>query len=305
MTNQLNKYIFADQLTRAQTVELSTAWQTGLAHQQYPEPIRNLLGELTAAAVLLAGNLKLDGSLILQAQGDGPIALLVVECTSDYDIRATVSLREGVEIPEDATLQNLLNTYDNGRFAVILEPKAGTDMQPYQGIVPLEGDTLAEALENYMKHSEQLESKIFLAADGSKANGLLLQRLPGTGGHIEGTDAPEEPSWDRAKQLVNTIKNEELLELPAAELIHRLFWQEDLMLLEPMDVRWHCPCTRERVANMLISLGRDEIESILSEQEQVEVSCNFCGKPYEFDPVDCAQLFIAKSDLPDTQNNVH
>lgn len=305
MTDQLNKYIFADQLTRAQTVELSTAWQTGLAHQHYPESVRNLLGELSAAAVLLAGNLKLDGSLLLQAQGDGPIALMVVECTSDFTIRATVSLREGAEIPADGNLQNLLNTYDNGRFVVVLEPKAGTDMQPYQGIVPLEGNTFSEVLENYMQHSEQLDTKIFLAANGEKASGLLLQRLPGTGGTIEGTEAPEEPSWDRAKELVNTIKNDELLEISAAELIHRLFWQEDLMLLEPTSLEWHCPCNRERVADMLVMLGRDDIESILSEQEHIEVSCNFCGKPYQFDAVDCAQLFIAKSDQPTTQKNVH
>lgn len=303
MTDQLHKYLFADQLTRAQTVELSDAWQAGLSYQQYPECVRNLLGELTAAAVLLAGNLKLDGSLVLQAQGDGPIALMVVECTSEFNIRATVSLREDVAIPEDGNLQTLLNTYDNGKFIVVLEPK-GEDMQPYQGIVPLEGDTLAEVLENYMRQSEQLETKLFLAANGEKANGLLLQRLPGMGGTLADTDAPEEPSWDRAHQLAATVKTEELLELSSQELIHRLFWQEDLMLLEPVDVQWHCPCTRERVAEMLTMLGVAEIESILSEQENIDVACNFCGKPYQFDAVDCAQLFIAKTDLPQTQSQL-
>lgn len=303
MTDQLNKYIFADQLTRAQTVELSASWQTGLTHQHYPDCVRNLLGELTAAAVLLAGNLKLNGSLILQAQGDGPIALMVVECTSDFTIRATVSLREGVEIPTEGNLQTLLNTYDNGKFIVVLEPKTGTDMKPYQGIVPLEGENLAAVLENYMKHSEQLDTKIFLSANAEKANGLLLQRLPGTGGHIEGTDAPDEPSWERAQQLALTIKNEELLELPTSELIHRLFWQEDLMLLEPSSISWHCPCTRERVADMLYMLGREEIESILSEQENIEVNCNFCGQPYVFDAVDSAQLLLEKSQLHQTDSS--
>lgn len=307
MTDQLNKYLFADQLTRAQTVELRTTWQDGLEHQDYPECVRDLLGELTAAAVLLAGNLKLDGSLVLQAQGDGPIALMVVECTSDFEVRATASLREGLTLPEQPTLQNLLNTYDNGKFIVVLEPKAGTDLKPYQGIVPLQGQNLAEVLENYMKHSEQLDTKIFLAADGEKAKGLLLQRLPGTGGTIEGTEAPDEPSWDRAKQLAETVKTEELLHLETAELIHRLFWQEDLLQLEPTAVRWHCPCTRERVADMLRMLGRAEIESILSEREIVEVACNFCGKPYQFDAVDSAQLFIAKTDQPepDSKNTLH
>lgn len=305
MTDQLNKYLFADQLTRAQTVELNSAWQTGLQHQQYPACVRDLLGELAAAAVLLAGNLKLDGSLVLQAQGDGPIALMVVECTSDFEIRATATLREDAVIADDADLQSLLNTYDNGRFIVVLEPKAGSDLKPYQGIVPLEGKNLAEVLENYMKHSEQLDTKIFLAANGEKANGLLLQRLPGTGGTIEGTDAPEEPSWDRAKQLAETVKDDELLTLPAPELIHRLFWQEDLLQLEPTTLRWHCPCTRERVADMLRMLGREEIETILSEQEFIEVACNFCGKPYQFDAVDSAQLFIPPSDQPESKNTLH
>lgn len=305
MTDQLNKYIFADQLTRAQTVELTHSWQSGLEHQHYPDSIRNLLGELAAAAVLLAGNLKLDGSLVLQAQGDGPVALMVVECTSSFQIRATATLREDAVIPDNANLQNLLNTYDNGRFIVVLEPKANSDLQPYQGIVPLQGETIAEVLENYMKHSEQLDTKIFLAADGEKANGLLLQRLPGTGGSIEGTDAPDEPSWDRAQQLATTLKNEELLELPATQLIHRLFWQEDLLQLEPINLSWHCPCTRERVADMLQMLGRHEIESILSEQEHIEVACNFCGKPYLFDAVDSAQLFIAKSDQPEAKKTLH
>lgn len=305
MTDQLNKYLFADQLTRAQTVELNSAWQTGLQHQQYPACVRDLLGELAAAAVLLAGNLKLDGSLVLQAQGDGPIALMVVECTSDFEIRATATLREDAVIADDADLQSLLNTYDNGRFIVVLEPKAGSDLKPYQGIVPLEGKNLAEVLENYMKHSEQLDTKIFLAANGEKANGLLLQRLPGTGGTIEGTDAPEEPSWDRAKQLAETVKDDELLTLPAPELIHRLFWQEDLLQLNPTTLRWHCPCTRERVADMLRMLGREEIETILSEQEFIEVACNFCGKPYQFDAVDSAQLFIPPSDQPESKNTLH
>lgn len=305
MTDQLNKYLFADQLTRAQTVELDHSWQLGLEHQHYPESIRNLLGELVAAAVLLAGNLKLDGSLVLQAQGDGPVALMVVECTSAFQIRATATLREDAIIPDNANLQNLLNTYDNGRFIVVLEPKANSGLQPYQGIVPLQGETIAEVLENYMKHSEQLDTKIFLAADGEKANGLLLQRLPGTGGTIQGADAPEEPSWDRAQQLASTLKHEELLELPASQLVHRLFWQEDLLQLEPIPLSWHCPCTRERVADMLQMLGRHEIESILSEQEFIEVACNFCGKPYQFDAVDSAQLFIAKSDQPEAKKTVH
>ncbi|MCQ9616856.1 Hsp33 family molecular chaperone HslO [Paenalcaligenes niemegkensis] len=305
MTDHLKKYLFADRSTRAQTVSLENAWRTGLSHQQYPENVQNLLGELTAAAVLLAGNLKFEGSLVLQIQGDGPIALLVVECSSELNIRATVSLRENQSIDADASFQQLLNANGNGRFIVVLDPdSANSDMQPYQGVVPLEGDTVADVLEDYMRSSEQLDTKIWLQARNDKAVGLLLQKLPGSGGDQPEVDTEE--TWQRAKQLAATIQPEELLAVSPDTLIHRLFWEEDLIALDGAPVQWHCPCSRERVAKMLNMLGRDEIESILSERDIIEISCNFCGKPYEFDAVDCAGLFIDNPDsLQDGGNTVH
>lgn len=305
MTDQLKKYLFADHSTRAQTVSLEQAWRTGLAHQHYPENVQKLLGELAAAAVLLAGNLKFDGSLVLQIQGDGPIALLVVECSSELNIRATVSLREDQSVNPKASFQQLLNANGKGRFIVVLDPdSASSDMQPYQGVVPLEGDTVATVLEDYMRSSEQLDTKIWLQARADKAVGLLLQKLPGTGGEQPQINPQE--TWERAKQLAATIQPEELLAISPDTLIHRLFWEEDLIALEGESVKWHCPCTRERVASMLNMLGRDEIESILSEQEVVKVSCNFCGKPYEFDPVDCASLFLENTtNLQEGDDTLH
>ncbi len=303
MTDTLKKYLFADQSTRAQVVHLEQAWQTGLEHQHYPDCIRNLLGELVAASVLLAGNLKFDGSLILQIQGDGPIALLVVECTSDMDIRATVSLRENQPIPHSGTVQTLLNTQGEGRFTVVLTPRQNnSDFRPYQGVVPLEGDTVAEVLQAYMRGSEQLDTRLWLAADGSRCAGLLLQRLPAQGGQSI-VDSLE--TWERALALGSTVQAQELLQVDADTLIHRLFWEEDLLAFDPQSVRWHCPCSRQRVSNMLRMLGRDEVEQILSERSTIHVSCNFCGKPYEFDAIDCASIFVDTGDSQPGDSTLH
>lgn len=310
MTDQLKKYLLPDHSTRVQAVRLSTAWQTGLAHQTLPECVQTLLGELVAAATLLAANIKFDGSLVLQLQGDGPVSLIVVECTADLSIRATATLREGHDVPADGTLQTLLNSNGEGRFVVVLDPNRGdSQMQPYQGIVPLEGSSVAEVLELYMKSSEQLDTRLWLAADEQYCAGLLLQRLPGQGG----TAVPEtsdkrspEQTWENVAQLFRTVETPELLETDTDTLIHRLLWEEDLIAFDPEDIRWHCPCTRQRVADMLKMLGKDEVMSILDEQDSIRVSCNFCGKPYAFDAVDCAGLFVDTASKMDGSNkSVH
>lgn len=296
MTDQFKKYLLADHSTRVQAVKLTSAWQAGLVHQHYPDCVQRLLGELVSAAVLLATNIKFDGSLVLQLQGDGPIALVVVECTADLSIRATVTLREGHEIPVDGTLQSLLNAHGKGRFVVVLDPNRDTtDLEPYQGVVPLEGDSVAQVLELYMRNSEQLDTRMWLASDAENTAGLLLQRLPDHGG-TAGDQESHQETWTRACHLASTVKAEELLSLDTDTLIHRLFWEEDLIAFEPEPVRWHCPCSRERVANMLRMLGREEIEDILSEREKIHIACSFCGKPYEFDAVDCAGLFAGTAD---------
>ncbi|HWK72094.1 MAG TPA: Hsp33 family molecular chaperone HslO [Burkholderiaceae bacterium] len=293
MKDQFKKYLLPDHSARIQAVRLSEAWQTGLAHQSYPDCVQRLLGELLAASILLASNIKFDGSLVLQLQGDGPVALIVVECNTDLSVRATVSLREGHEVPADGTLQTLLNADGNGRFIVVLDPgRETTGMQPYQGVVPLEGESVAQVLESYMRNSEQLDTRLWLAADSTLAAGLLLQRLPSQGGTQASTGHSPDETWERVGHLAATLKRDELLELDIDTLIHRLFWEEHLIALEEQEVRWHCPCTRERVAGMLRGLGRQEIEDILSEHEHVDIVCNFCGKPYRFDAVDCAGLFV-------------
>lgn len=293
MTDQLKKYLFEDRGTRIQTVQLTSAWQQGLAHQHYPDCVQRLLGEMVCAAVLLAGNIKFQGSLVLQMQGDGPVALAVAECSANLAIRATATLREGHDIPDDSTLQTLLNSHGQGRFIVLLDPdRATTGMQPYQGIVPLEGTSVAEVLEHYMRDSEQLETRLWFASSSERCSGLLLQRLPAQDGTAITSQEDTESSWERAHTLAGTLHAEELLSADVDIIVHRLFWEETLIVFEPQSVHWHCPCTRNRVANMLRMLGREEVEDILVHSSQVSISCSFCGKPYKFDAIDCAALFI-------------
>lgn len=239
MTDLLKKYLFEDRSVRIQAVRLHETWLQAQVNHQHPPAVTRLLGELVAASTLLAANIKFDGSLVLQIQGDGPLALLVVECRSDLSLRATVKVREGQSIPDNGTMQSLLNANGNGRFMVVLDPQRKVPgQQAYQGIVPLEGETVAEALGHYMKASEQLDTQLWLAADEQHAAGLLVQRLPDHGGTTQG-DAAE--SWSRATHLAATLQPAELLATDTDTLIHRLYWEEPLMAFEPHAVRWFCP----------------------------------------------------------------
>ena len=291
MQDTLHKFLFEDQSVRVEAVRLGDTWRQTQAHHAHPPAVNRLLGELVAASALMAANLKFDGSLVLQLQGDGAVALLVAECRADLSVRATVKLRDRA-VREDDTLQTLVNPNGSGRFVVVLDPPKDTPgRQAYQGVVPIEGDSVAEALEQYMLRSEQLHTRIWLAADDQHCAGVLLQQLPTQGGVQSSSLSDAQESWIRANHLADTIKPAELLATESAVMIHRLFWDETLLVTEPRRVTWRCSCTRERVADMLRMLGQPEVDSILQERSKVEVSCEFCGKPYEFDMVDAAALF--------------
>lgn len=302
MQDTLKKYLFEDRSLRIQTVNLTQTWHDTLAHQHYHPVLRNLLGELSAAAVLLASNIKFDGSLVLQLQGDGPIALIVVECNQALQVRATVKTRQEFVIKDTDNLQSLLNANHNGRFIVVLDPNNRQQgQQAYQGIVPLIGDTVADVLALYMQSSEQLDTRLFLAADEHKATGLLLQRLP-FGGGKEVEQEVAEQSWERATHLSSTIQPQEQLSIDEDTLVHRLFWQENLLAYDPQPVSWFCNCSRERVANMLKMLGSQEVENILAEQNEIKVHCDFCGKPYVFDAIDSANLFLSNTSTQESRH---
>ena len=294
MTDSLLKFLFRRAPVRGGIVRLDAAWKQMIALHDYPAPVTRLLGEMTAAAALLATNIKFAGSLVLQIHGDGPVKLLVVECQPGVGLRATAKLRIDAAIDAAAGLQSMVNLHGRGRCAITLDPRdPQPGQQPYQGVVPLEGDTIAQALESYMRRSEQLDTHLRLAADGDIAAGLLLQKLPREGGRGGATE--DDDAWNRALALAGTLGAAELLAQPPAALAHRLFWQEPLDAYAPITPRFQCACSRERIGRMLLSLGREEVESIVAEQGQVEVTCDFCNAKRVFDAIDVAQLFATGS----------
>ena len=321
--SELHKFIFDGLPVRGMLVRLDDAWREILKRRQaaggYPPEVMQLLGEMTAAAALMQSNIKFNGALILQIFGDGPVKLAVAEVQPDLSLRATATLApagpEGVQA--GASLSEMVNQNNLGRCAITLDPKDRLPgQQPYQGVVPLFGDQheklekISEVLEHYMLQSEQLDTKLVLAANGEVAAGLLIQRLPVKGqGNLEGTtdlQANEDEiglneHYNRIAILASTLKAEELLTLDADTILRRLFWEESITRFEPATPSFACSCSRERVGNMLRGLGVAEVESILAERADVEVGCEFCGEQYSFDPVDAAQLFTEQGrQLPPT-----
>lgn len=272
---------------------------------------------MTAAAVLMQSNIKFNGALILQLQGDGPVRLAVVEVQPDLGFRATATLQGAVDAGDG--LQRLLNAGGHGRCAITLDPRQRlAGQQPYQGVVPLHGDQsepldqLSRVLEHYMLQSEQLDTRLVLAASDELAAGLLIQRMPVTG-HDHDSGSPWKSNEDgigrcedfnRIALLAATLTPQELLGLDARAILRRLFWQEDLRLFEPLRPRFACRCSRQRVQRMLGGLGEAESQSILAERGRVDISCEFCGARYAFDAVDVAQLFTPGPDQPPVSASV-
>ncbi|MDP3207312.1 MAG: Hsp33 family molecular chaperone HslO, partial [Methylotenera sp.] len=262
--------------------------------QSLPSGLRQALGELMAASALLTATLKMNGSLVLQIQSKGLLKLLVVECNSDFGIRATAKWTGEVN-----DQQSLFDLIEHGQFMITLDPKDGG--QAYQGIVPLEGDSISAILENYMLRSEQIDTKIWLCCDGNSAAGMLLQKLPDTMNQITQNQEHSDhdlDTWNRVGHLASTITDDELLNLPTETLLKRLFNEEDIRLFEASHTAFFCSCSRESVANMLRMLGPDELSSIIEEQGQIEVNCDFCNTHYKFDKIDAVQLLVAEVTTP-------
>ncbi len=285
----LNRFLFENTPVRGNFVNLTNTYHLALDKQHLPKGLKRALGELMAASALLTATLKMNGSLVLQIQSTGILKLLVVECTSDFGIRATAKYK--AEINDD---QKLFDLIENGQFVITLDPKDGG--QSYQGIVPIESKDISTILENYMMRSEQIDTKIWLCCDGSSAAGMLLQKLPDTmNQQTQSEEAIEHDldAWNRIGHLADTVTDEELLKLQTETLLHRLFHEEDVRLFEASNTKFFCSCTRTSVANMLRMLGNDEISSILEEQGKIEVNCDFCNTHYQFDKVDAAQLLAS------------
>ena len=290
--DSLHRFLFEHYPIRGHLVHLDASWRALIEHREYPAAIRTLLGEAAAASLLLAATIKFDGILSLQLQGDGAVHLLLAQCTSGLGVRGLARYREdfapGMAVGETGVAALI----GEGNLTVTLENEDAA--QRYQGVVPIGGARLADALQVYFENSEQLPTRLWLYADELGVSGMLLQRLPGEGGAAGvGTaeGAAVEDAWRRVQLIGDTLTAQELRSLSDQEILHRLFHEDDLRLFEPAPVYFRCRCSRERVSGMLQGLGEAETRSILAERGEVEVRCDFCNRAYVFDAVDAEQLF--------------
>lgn len=283
----LSRFLFEHAGIRGNLVHLDSSWRAVLEAHPYPESVAARLGEALAAASLLAATIKFEGSLILQIQGSGPIRTLVAQATHARTVRG-LARWEG-EIP---AVESLSEQFGTGQLVLTIDQGRG---QPYQGVIPLAGTRLTEAIEHYFTDSEQIPTRLWLAAGSSRASGLLLQRLPEAG-------ATEE-DWNRVTLLAETLTLKELLGLSTESLLHRLFHEETVRLFEPEPISFRCGCSRSRIADMVKLLGESDIDSLLDEHGTIEVTCEFCNRLYHFDPVDARQLFasLTRHTPPTTQ----
>ena len=287
------RFLFEHLAVRGELVHSNQSWQEILKRHEYPANIRNILGEMAAAAMLLSATLKFKGSLIMQIQGNGPLAMAVIEATSERTMRGLAQW-EG-----DISNMSLLEMLGTGRLVITIDPHKG---ERYQGIVDLSSGDIGQALEDYMLRSQQLETRLWLFADGFCAAGMLLQKMPddlSSEIHVEDEDA-----WSRVTQLANTVKDDELALLPFEDLIRRLFHEEDVRIFEKDPISFRCSCTRDRVTDMLRMLGYEEVQSILESETNVGVNCQFCNHYYEFDKVDVEAVFAVNvaSNKPSTKH---
>jgi len=279
-SDNLQRFIFDNAPVRGEWVHLKESWQQVLSQRDYPNAVQNILGEMMAAAALLAATVKIKGRLVLQIKSAGPVSLLMVECTSKDTLRAFAQW-DG-EVEDDA---ELVNVTGEGNLAITIEVEGAK--QPYQGVVALQGESISAMLETYFKQSEQLDTRIWLSSDATAAAGLFLQQLPSEQGESE----DDEENWSRISQLASTITSTELLELGSGTLLHRLFHEEECRLLAATELSFSCNCSRERVATTIGLLGKQDALELVEDQGDIEVACEFCNEHYHFDKVDVTHLF--------------
>ncbi|MFW1678062.1 Hsp33 family molecular chaperone HslO [Pontibacter sp. JAM-7] len=286
--DQIQRILFDNLDVRGVVTGLQQTCTDNFRNHDYPQRIQQVLGEMLAAVSLLSSNLKFEGRLILQAQGAGNVRLLLAECTHQNNLRAIARFDQAPA--DDSSFTDLLT---DGQLILTLEPEQGSR---YQGVVPLEGETLAQCLEAYFVASEQLPTQVHLACDGARAAGFMLQVLPAAG--------TAEQDWQHISQLGATLKSQELLELDNQNLLYRLFHQEDCRLYEPESLCFRCTCSRERSAASLKMLDLDELHQVLAEQGEIAVDCQFCNAHYSFDAADLQALF-SPDGVSDSSGQLH
>jgi len=286
-SDRVRRFVLEKHPIRGHDVRLTRSWFELREHQDYPPAVQQLLGEATAAVVLLAATLKFDGTLTLQLQGKGLVNLLVAQCTHDFKVRG---MARHSPIGDAAGFRSLAG---DGQIIVTVE---ATDRgSSYQGVVPIEGNSLAECLESYFVRSEQLPSRVLLAATPGVVAGMLVQRLPGEGGKQSVDPAALESAWMKVDHAMAALTGKELLETEVEARLVKMFGDDEVRVFGGHEVKHECRCSRERVANVLRSLGADEVRSVIAEQGACTVTCEFCQKPYRFDAIDVEQLFSAGS----------
>jgi molecular chaperone Hsp33 len=280
----LRRFLFEELGVRGEWVKLTTSWQAAKSHQRGSENMQLQLGQALAAVVMLSATVKFKGSMILQAQGDGNIKTMVAQATDQRKIRGLVRGKENV------AAGSLEAMFGQGRLVLTMESESG---QPYQGIVPLQGNNLAAALQTYFEQSEQLKTRLWLFANATHAVGLLLQELPAQDHY--------EADWEHIEILANTVTEQELFELDCEHLLYRLFNQEKVRLFDAEPVEFSCACSRSNIERTLFAMGRTELEDILNERSIIEVNCEFCSKQYRFDKVDVENILSQKTTVPDSE----
>lgn len=288
----LNRFIFDDCDIRGELVTLSESYREILSQNNYPPAIEKLLGEFLAAISLMSSTLKFDGMIILQARGDGVISTIMAECNHHNNIRGIVRLKDDIELSEDLAQQgSMQELLGNGVLAITIEPKRaenfGGKLERYQGIVPLERETLAECLEDYFQQSEQLATRFWFTADGNHASGFLIQSLPN---QLKTNAEENKDHWETIEALADTITPEELLTLDHEQILYRLFHEQPVRVFDATQVKFACSCSRERSESALLALSKTEVEELLIEKGSIDIDCQFCNQHYHFSPEDVRKL---------------
>ncbi len=278
LKDSLQRFIFDKTDVRGEIVHLDDSYMQAVKNSDYPQPLKELVGQMMAATALLAATVKIKGKLNVQVQGEGPISLILVQCSSDHQIRSTAKWEGELD---GLSLEQMVG---KAYIAITIEPDG--DKERYQGVVQLHGEKIADAFEEYFKSSEQLATKVYLTANDETAAGLFLQKLPASEEGVKDEDA-----WERMSQLASTITPEELSQLSVEDLIHRLFNQEDIRLFEPTTIEFKCSCSREKLEAVLKSIGIEDLKKLIEEKGNVEVDCEYCKEKYIFDTIDVEYLF--------------
>jgi molecular chaperone Hsp33 len=280
--DRVRRFILERHPIRGHAVRLSRSWLDLREHQQYPPAVQQLLGEAVGAVVLLAATLKFEGSLTLQLQGKGLVNLLVAQCTHDFKLRG---MARHDAIGDGAGFRSLV-----GEGQIVVTVESADRASSYQGVVPIDGNSLAECLEAYFLQSEQLPTRVSLAATSGVVSGMLVQRIPGEGGKAV-DPAALESAWMKAEHAMSVLAPGELLDDDVEQRLVRMFGDDEVRVFGGHEIAHECRCSRDRVASVLRSLGQDEVREVIAEQGSVTVTCEFCQKPYRFDAIDAEQLF--------------